>query len=121
MIEYKLRKFTSKLFCFLSEEWNDPIHSWGVDHEYIDDYYSFHEEAIILMCVYLQPSFINGSNRKFCYKTQNSVETNTSITLLVLLAFLINIRAMVDSTQVYSSRVIETNACYSIQLHYNMP
>lgn len=57
-----------------------------------DDYYSFYEEAIILIYVFvcllhLQLSSVHGSNSKFCYKIQK-IETNTSITLLVLVALL---------------------------------
>lgn len=59
----------------------------------IYDYCSFYIEAIILMyvCVfYVYDSSINGRNRRFCYKIQNSMEINMSITLLVLVALLIN-------------------------------
>ena len=109
-------------FCFLNAGWSQPTHSWWVNHEYIDDdYYSFYEEAIILMCVGLHLSSVNGSNRKFCYKIQNLMETNTSITLFILLVLLINIRMRVGYIQEHSLRIIETNACSSIQLHYNMP
>lgn len=46
------------------------------------------------------------------------METNTSITLFILLVLLINIRMRVGYMQEHSLRIIETNACSSIQLHY---
>ena len=51
------------------------------------------------MCMGLHLSSVNGSNRKFCYKIQNSMESNTSITLFILLVLLINIRMRVGYIQ----------------------